>query len=115
MPDRLGRVPCKAKVPTLNREVGGDGQIFSEANPQQRAIIADAETQSAAGRLRCPCADFCFNTVSSPGLPLAERMFFRIGYWAERPVMGSRILGPRGSVLGTHEGAHELGCKAVFR
>jgi NAD(P)H-hydrate repair Nnr-like enzyme with NAD(P)H-hydrate epimerase domain len=57
MPHRFRRMPVEPEVAAGNGQIGGDGQFLARTWAEQGAIVADAQPQSAARRLRCAAAD----------------------------------------------------------
>ena len=79
-------------MPAVNSQVGGYGHFFAGADPQQGAVVADAEAQpatsewAAARALRGPCANLLkernFAEREFAGLIAAGVHVLRIGHEA---------------------------------
>jgi len=57
MADGFRRVPVKSEVAAGNGQIGGDGQFLAGAGAEQGAVVANAQAQPTAGRLRRAAAD----------------------------------------------------------
>jgi len=84
MADGLGSLPIEAKMAAGDGKIGGHGKLFAGADAEQRAVVADAETQCAAGELSCPRADLLqdcyFARLGGMGLLGTGLHDLRIGY-----------------------------------